>query len=285
MPVATTTSTTIPQPEGLTRLLKLKEDTDAFKDQHFNLPNLKKVIPGVKGKQEFVGARSKLGTAVKAYEKLGNCIYNKKNKGTSTRAPTLINIPPKIQKFLGVSDTVYDKNLLTSWFTNYFYANKLASVENGKLIICPNKQIIDLFYDKLLADGIIDKNGEVLTRNVTLNNGKVCTVKGFEYIKHIGYISSIVPKVEKDKEKPTLTEERAAYIKKYKDIFAELKEIRKKTGDLNTKISKQQAQINVDKRGNSAKYQEKIDKCSDELYELEQRVKSLYKSVNFPNTV
>lgn len=175
-------SQTHPLLETLTRAAS---DIDKLKDSFYPQGlKLNKVYQSKNAlrKKDFIALRSSVKKLLKSVE------YHVKSKAPSQMKPgygflRMVRLDDKLASFIGTKgkglENVYRDDLLTSHFTNYFYANNL---KNGAYIV-PNKPLIDLFKEDLLEWKVIDNRGDVLEGyHVRKKDGSRVPHKGFKFI-------------------------------------------------------------------------------------------------------
>lgn len=174
--------------------------------------------------------------------KIKNEVAKQTKSSTNT---SLLKLKPELAAFIGTQESgfgdMYVNTLLTQWFTNYFYVNKL---DKGQYIV-PNKQLINLFKPTFVQLGIVDASGNLLSQGETEDGD---TILGFRYIRLQQLFKNLVvtdpdthkrvtvncedPKmlaiIAKEKEFMARILEARHEINKHKDAIAKLTKDRKK---------------------------------------------------------
>lgn len=171
-------------------IIKIKEiikNIDGIKESFYpkNMKLRNVYMKDAPTKHDFVNIRSRMRTLLKTIENIIKKQYKKENKSNLREGCgflRMVKIKPDLVEFIKTKekglDNIYSDALLTSYFTNYFFTMKCKQ----KSYIIPNKELIQLFKQEFIKDGIIDNNNNLLLRKDIKKNGEIIEYKGFKFI-------------------------------------------------------------------------------------------------------
>lgn len=276
------------------KMRSIIERIDIVKNKFYpkNL-NMKKVyMVDAPTKHDFVHMRSNMRTLMKDVQCIIKQQYKKNNKNKKKLKNgcgflRMVKLKPKLAKFIDTHnkglDNIYCDALLMSYFTNYFFTMKCKN----KAYVIPNKELIDLFWDEFIQQGVIDNNGNLLNRTELKKNGQVINYKGFKFIHSRRMLKNHIMVDKKGKlmviPNNTNNNNIVKILENESKILNQIKILRQEYDDLEKNIIKKNTMRNkAMKLGDLDDFNDEINKINNEKNDKIKKLKQYCEKHNFP---